>query len=79
MRVAETKEMVYAENDIVNSVYFLKSGSCELVLPRYAYTPFVKIVAHTQFGLIDIIAALKSKSMNPSHIDTCGIMGAFEK
>ena len=60
-RVAAQNECIYYETDELNSIYFLKSGSCNYVLPRYGNQPYVKIDQHTCFGLIDIIAALLEK------------------
>lgn len=43
-------------------VYFLKSGLCQYVLPKYANTCYIQIVEHTCFGVIDIIIALLYKA-----------------
>lgn len=61
LRVTGANEVVYYEGDAVEHVYFLKSGMCNQVLPMYGNMPFVQIVDHTQFGLIDIIAGLLDK------------------
>ena len=51
-------EMIYYKGDVVTKIYLLKSGTCNYVLPMYASTPYITVVDHTCFGLIDIIAQL---------------------
>ena len=60
-RIAEPKEKLYYENDELNDIFFLKKGSCNYVLPRFSNTPFIRIVEHTEFGLVDFVAALVVK------------------
>ena len=60
-RVAQPNEIIYYENDDLNEIFFLKSGSCNYVLPRFGNTPFIKIVECTCFGLVDFVAALVVK------------------
>lgn len=43
-RNAEPGEQIYREGDALTSVYFVKSGTCNYVLPKYASRPFIKIV-----------------------------------
>ena len=61
-RVAGPNEVIYYEGDALECIYFIKSGQCNYVLPMYANTPYIEIVEHTCFGLIDIIVALLEKS-----------------
>lgn len=72
-RVSEPQECIYYEGDELNDIYFLKNGNAEYVLPRYGNQPYIQIVEHTCFGLIDIIAALLEKE---KHIKEFGIMDA---
>ena len=51
-------EVIYYEGDALEHVLFVKSGACNYVLPMYANTPYIEIVNHTCFGLIDIVLAL---------------------
>lgn len=60
-RVAAQDEIIYYEGDDLNSVYFLRSGLCQYVLPKYAQTAFVEINDHTCFGLADFLVALLNK------------------
>ena len=73
-RIAAANECIYYEGDELTDIYFLKSGEANYVLPRYGNTPFVKIVEHTCFGLIDIIAALLDKE---KQIKAYGILNAM--
>ena len=59
-QMAEPGENIYYENDEVLDIYFLKKGCCNYVLPRFNNTPFIKIVEHTCFGLVDFVAAIAS-------------------
>lgn len=34
-RVAAPIESIYYENDVLDCIYFLKKGTCNIVLPRY--------------------------------------------
>ena len=75
-RVAGPDEVIYYEGDMLNHVYFLKSGECKYVLPMYANTPYISIVNHTYFGIIDIVVALLEKA--GKHIHECGIMAVLD-
>lgn len=49
-------EFIYYEGDVITRIFFVKSGSCDFVLPKYLNQPFLQIVEHTCFGVIDIVA-----------------------
>jgi hypothetical protein len=51
-------EMIYYKGDVLTKIFFLKTGTCNYVLPMYGSTPYITVVDHTCFGLIDIIAQL---------------------
>lgn len=74
LRVVAPRETIYYENDYMSEVFFLKSGSLDYVLPKYENQPFLKIVEHTTFGLIDFVAALLSRTQTKN-----GIMSVFEE
>ena len=59
-RMAEPNENIYYENDEVLEIFFLQKGCCNYVLPRFADTPFIRIVENTCFGLVDFVAAIAS-------------------
>ena len=40
-RVAAQDEIIYYEGDDLNGVYFIKSGECDYVLPKYAQTAYI--------------------------------------
>lgn len=73
-RVAAPLESIYYENDVLNCIYFLRSGSCNIVMPRYANTPFIKIVENTCFGLIDFVAAMLNKK---DKLTSCDVLEAL--
>lgn len=75
-RVAGPNESIYYENDYVQSIFFLKNGACNYVLPKYSNTPFLRIVEHTLFGIADFITALLAIPGNK--IKTHGIMSVFD-
>lgn len=75
-RVATPDEVIYYEGDELQHVYFLKSGQCKYVLPKYANTPYIQIVDHSCFGLIDIIVALMEKA--GTRISQEGIMAVLD-
>ena len=62
IKVTAPKECIFYENDLLDDVYFLKSGSCNYVLPRYSNHPFLRITEYTTFGHVDFVAALLSKT-----------------
>jgi hypothetical protein len=57
-RVAFPKELIYYEGDELNHVFFLKRGSCQFVLPKYENQPYIHILEHSCFGLLDFIVAM---------------------
>ena len=56
--MSQPQELIYYEGDELNQIYFLKKGSCEYVLPKYDNAPYIRILEHSCFGLIDFIVAL---------------------
>lgn len=63
-RVTAPAETIFYENDSLDYIYFLKSGTCNYVLPKYMNSPFIRINKHSNFGLVDFIAALHEKGEN---------------
>ena len=61
-RIAVADEHIYYENDLLSNIYFLKTGSCNYVLPKFSNTPFIRVEKNTCFGLIDFVASLLNKS-----------------
>lgn len=70
--MASPNEFIYYENDQLNDIYFLKEGTCHIVLPKYQNAPFIRIVEHSCFGLIDFIGSLLAQP--DDHVHQCGIM-----
>jgi hypothetical protein len=76
-RIATSDEVIYYEGDPLENVYFLKTGQCFYVLPKYGNTPYIRIEDHTCFGLTDIIVALMEKTEN--NIRNEGMMSVLDK
>lgn len=74
-RVALPNENIYSENDEIFEIFFLKQGSCNYVLRRFNNTPYIHIVQHTCFGLVDYVAGMLAKS---GPIGAKNIMSVFE-
>lgn len=61
-RVAAPNEYIFYEGDQVTRVYFVKSGACNYVLPKYANVAFIKILSDSMFGFFDIVATLLDRA-----------------
>ena len=48
-------QLIYAEGDEVECIYFLIEGGASMVLPSYQNTKYVNIGVGEYFGVIDII------------------------
>ena len=56
IQISAPNEYIFYEGDSINGIYFVKSGSCSYVLPKYTNQPYVEILTRTCFGVVDIIA-----------------------
>ena len=50
-------EYIYYEGDSIDSIFFMRNGSANYILPQYNNEPFCKIIEHTCFGVVDIIGS----------------------
>lgn len=53
--IFDQKEYIYFDGDEVTCIYFLKSGACGFVLPRYSNIQYIEVTIGSTFGIIDII------------------------
>lgn len=70
LRVAAPNEYIFYENDSLESIFFVKKGACDYVLPMYGNTPFVRICDDSCFGLFDIVNALLNEEDDISDLDS---------
>ena len=56
-KVTTPNEMVYYEGDEVTAIYFIKSGMCDFILPKYSSTKYLTVPEGSYFGVIDIISS----------------------
>lgn len=75
-RVSTPNETIYYEDEELLEIFFIKSGRCNYVLPKFGHKPFINIVEHTCFGLIDFVAAIIAKSDH--EVEENNIMKLFE-
>ena len=61
-RVAASQEFIFFKDETQTKVYFLTSGTCNYVLPKYENAAFIKIVPHTCFGMVDFLVAALNRS-----------------
>lgn len=52
------REYLYFEGDEINAMYFLKTGNCGYVLPKYENSKYIDIVPGTDFGMEDIVGSI---------------------
>ena len=57
-RVTAPDEYIFYEGDAVYDIYFVKTGACDYILPRYDSTPYYRTLKNSMFGFFDIVAAL---------------------
>lgn len=57
-RLASQKEFIFYEGYELDCIFFVKQGECNYVLPKYTNQPYIRIMEHTCFGVIDFVAAL---------------------
>ena len=53
-------QYVYQEDDQVDNIYFMKSGECGFVIPKYDNKKYIDIPIGYHFGVIDIIGSILS-------------------
>jgi hypothetical protein len=51
-------EYLYFEGDEIHCIYFLKSGKCGYVLPKFENTKYISVVPGTDFGMEDIVGSI---------------------
>ena len=61
-RVAAPNEYIFYEGDPVTRIYFVKSGACNYVLPKYANSAYIKVLSNSMFGFFDIVATLLDRA-----------------
>mmetsp|Transcript_28161 Transcript_28161/g.42630 ORF Transcript_28161/g.42630 Transcript_28161/m.42630 type:complete len:121 (+) Transcript_28161:1491-1853(+) len=56
--LATPDEYIYYEGDEVLNMYFMKTGNCGFVLPKYENAEYITITDGCDFGTEDIIACI---------------------
>lgn len=53
-------EIVYFEGDQINNIYFMKSGTCSFVLPKYENAKYINVSLGYHFGMEDLVQSVIS-------------------
>jgi hypothetical protein len=51
-------EYLYMEGDEITALYFLRSGKCAYVLPKYENQKYVDVQPGSDFGMEDIVGSI---------------------
>jgi CRP-like cAMP-binding protein len=54
----ENNEYLYFEGDEILSIFFLKSGNCGFVIPKYENVKYINISKGDNFGIEDIVGSI---------------------
>lgn len=57
-QIVNENQYVFFEGDEIESMYFLKQGYCNFVLPKFDNAKYIHITTGTNFGMEDIVSSI---------------------
>jgi CRP-like cAMP-binding protein len=61
-------QMIYYDRDMIDSIYFIKSGKVGFVLPKYKNAVYVEVEAGTYVGMVDLVGSVMENNLTQDNM-----------